>query len=127
MKIAANLDGQRFSWVENEHAPEADEKLWDAGFSEAVVRAIKAEAQRRIVALTGGGEYWREKQSNMTALGTRLARKESRGTITPEELTALNGLEAFFDKVNAIRAHSNTLEAAFIGGANINLATGWPE
>lgn len=91
---------------------------------------IRAEAQRRIVALLGHtpdqiGE-WAPKQINMTAKGARLARKEFLGTITAEEAALLVQLEGFFDRVEAIRAFSNTLEAQWAGGQRPDIYTGWP-
>lgn len=96
-----------------------------------VIPKIKAEAQRRIVALLGYTPeqvaQWTAKQINMTAKGALLERKDRLGTITTEELVMLAQLEGFFAKVELIRAFSNSLESQWSNGQRPNIYAGWPE
>ena len=108
----------------------AKDAEWQAPMPVDYVTDIRAEAQRRIVAMLGytvdQRDQWTAKQINMTAKGAQLARKEYLGTITPEESATLAALEGFFAKVEAIRTFSNDLEAAWAGGQRPDIYAGWP-
>lgn len=96
-----------------------------------VQEAIRAEAQRRIVDLLGVEFHrplqWLPKQINLSAKALRCVRKEAKGTATPEEIAFLDGLEVFFDKVEAIRTHSNSLESQWANGQTPDINQGWPQ
>lgn len=88
---------------------------------------IKMAAQERIIALTGGGEFWRERQSNMTARFAELLDAERYGELSGPDAAEKAALKAFWGKVKAIRVHSNALESAYLAGDPIDLEAGWPE
>lgn len=93
---------------------------------------IKAEAQKRIIALTGGGQYWREKQANFIARASEINRREflndkdpaNNPALTAQEQAELSAILAFWDKVKAIRAHSNGLEADHAEGEVVDITAG---
>lgn len=93
---------------------------------------IKAEAQKRIITLTGGGPYWREKQSNMIARASEINRREflnekdpaNNPPLTAQEQAEMAAILAFWDKVKAIRAHSNALEEDHNAGEVVNISAG---
>lgn len=92
-----------------------------------VIAEIKSEAQSRIIAATGGGEYWREKQTNMIARNSELLELEIvNGSLTPQEAGERSALKAFWARVKAIRAHSGQIEARFLAGEKIDIQAGWP-
>lgn len=93
------------------------------------IKEIKVKAQDKIVTSMGmdpaDSLAWIVKQLNYIAKGAQLSRKESKGVITPQESGLLEQLEGFFQKVEAIRAHSNLLEAQANSGVYPDLNS-WP-
>lgn len=91
----------------------AAEKLAEAKI--ARYQNVKAEAEKRIAALVGADhanekELW-QKENNAQARATYLARKESNGTATAEELAEIELLQNIGLQGLAIREASNTIEA----------------
>lgn len=94
---------------------------------------IKAEAQRRIFALT---QYNAEdpipgiiRQLNMTTNAVRILARKVFDNIEPTvgEAAQVSGGVTLVDKVNAVRAYSNTLEARAAGGEVFDIsAQPWP-
>ena len=74
---------------------------------------VRAEAQRRIIALTGASSLngCMVKQLNALLRATELAAKDS-ATWSPAEAAEAAALQAMADTVKAIRAASNVLEPA---------------
>jgi hypothetical protein len=127
MRISVNSTARTFTWIPDDHTPQPEEKIWDSGYSETVLKLIKAEAQRRIIIVTGGGEYWREKQSNMTARFAELKDIEDERELTLTESFEKSYLKQTWAKIRAIREYSNALEFSFLSGSNISLDSVWPE
>lgn len=74
---------------------------------------VRAEAQRRIVAMTGASSLdgCLVKQLNAAMRATELVNKRALGiTLTPEEEAEAAALQALADQVKAIRAASNAME-----------------
>jgi hypothetical protein len=120
-------------WLDESTKPtEAElQALWDAGTKHKnTIEEIKEEANRRIIAITGGGQYWREKQGNMTARFAEITRDalDSGGysNLSTEAQAEKAALEAFWVAVKAIRSHSNTLEASVIADESPDIYAGWP-
>lgn len=67
---------------------------------------IKNEARRRIIEVVG--PEWR--QQNLLARAAELHLKETRGIITTEEATELQGILGLWDWVKSVRAASDALE-----------------
>lgn len=87
------------------------------------VKAIKAEAQRRIYAICPA---W--KQINLTARSAELLRiKIDAGRWSDSEIAEAAQIDSVWEKAKAIRAYSNTLEAAILSGQVRDIAMGWPE
>ena len=74
------------------------------------VRRVKEEANKRIIAATGGGEYWREKQANYQARFTELKFKSLEAPLSEKEIKELKFIETLWDTIKEIRAFSNQLE-----------------
>lgn len=72
------------------------------------ITRIKNEARRRIIEVVG--PEWR--QQNLLAHAAELHLKETRGVITAEEATELQGILALWNWVKSVRAASDTLEAS---------------
>jgi hypothetical protein len=75
---------------------------------------VRAEAQRRIIALTGGGDLQSciIKQLNAQMRATELVNKRALGDVlSSEELAEAAALQALADGIKRIRARSNELEA----------------
>lgn len=95
---------------------------------------IKAEAQRRIINLTtpppGDQTYWREKQANMIGQYSEIVRDAvvagGFGNLPSGTLATKAALEGFWDKVKAVRAYSNQLEAAYAADPTTDIYAGWP-
>lgn len=82
--------------------------------NERLVAMIKAEAQRRIVALTGAAslDACLIKQLNALMRATELTNKRAQGeTLTVEEETEATILEGLASAIKGIRAKSNVLES----------------
>lgn len=89
---------------------------------EAVVRNIKAEAQRRIYAIAPA---WM--QANLTARSAELLRiRIENGSWTAEEAAEVQAIEGVWDKAKQIRAYSNELEGLVMGGSTPDIYAGWP-
>jgi len=76
---------------------------------------VRAEAQRRIVLLTGAAslDACLIKQLNASMRATELVNiKASGGTLTAEQDAEAAALQAFADAIKAIRAASNAMEAS---------------
>lgn len=81
---------------------------------ERIVLEVKAEAQRRIVALTGATDIVAAiiKQLNALMRSTKLVNAKADGKpLTEAQKTEATQLEAFSDAVELIRRRSNELEA----------------
>lgn len=103
------VDGE---WTYNDQTGVATmTRTAEALTAEQAIPLIKAEAQRRINIIKGGSEPWRGE--NALSKAARLVRKESLGTITPEEASELALLNAAGDEVDRLRAKSNELEAQY--------------
>jgi hypothetical protein len=74
---------------------------------------VKAEAQRRILAIFGAQDLSSGlvKQMNLMARGVELTDKKTAGTRTPQEDAEAASLQAVWDQVKAIRNASNLIEA----------------
>lgn len=75
---------------------------------------VRAEAQRRIIALTGATDLngCLVRQMNALMRGTEIANKRAMGLeLTPGEIAEAGALQAMADAIKAIRAASNMLEA----------------
>lgn len=86
----------------------------------AYVARVKAEAGRRIVAIC---PEW--KQRNLTAQAAILADK-GRANWTADELAAWNAGAALWAQIAAIRAASDTLEAADPRPDDVSDDANWP-
>lgn len=120
---------EQFNAYRAEHQAEYD--AWEASKDNPkqrnkVIASIKAEAQSRIIAVTGGGEFWREKQMNMTARFSELLDIERDRELTAQEAGEKAALKNFWAVVKAIRTRSNTLESDYLSGLVIDINAGWP-
>lgn len=92
--------------------------------------AVKAEAQRRIIALTGQTDLiaCMIKQSNANMRANELTDKRvSGGTLTPAEEAEASALRNFAAALKAIRAASNTIEAMEPIPTDYCSNTHWPQ
>lgn len=83
------------------------------GPRQPIPRDVKAEAQRRIVALVGTSDLQSciIKQLNMLMRATELANKRAMGTVlTAGETAEADALQAVADQIKAIRTKSNAIE-----------------
>ena len=95
----------------------------------AIVAAVKAEAQRRIIALTGKSNLQdcMIKQFNALMRAGQLTDKRvSGGALTAEEEAEATALRGFADRIKAIRAASDVLEAMSPIPADYNADRWWP-
>lgn len=79
-----------------------------------MIQAVKAEAQRRIIAATGATDIMSclTKQMNAQMRGAELINiKASGGTLTADQQAEATALQALADAIKAIRAKSNAIEA----------------
>lgn len=93
---------------------EADRVRVVRSYPAVVADDVRAEAQRRIIALTGATSLdgCLIKQLNALMRGTELVNKRaSGGTLTAEEEAEAAALQAMADAVKAIRAASNAMES----------------
>lgn len=107
--------------VEVESGSVAERDVWDgASFSKPLPPTptaddIRAEAQRRIVTLTGARDLQSSmaKQLNALMRATELTNAKASGvTLSPEEEAEAAALQAIADRIKVIRAASNRLEAS---------------
>lgn len=94
-----------------------------------LVGAVKAEAQRRIIALTGKSNLQdcMIKQFNALMRAGQLTDKRvSGGTLTAEEETEAAVLRAMADRIKAIRAASDVIEAMSPIPVDYNADKWWP-
>jgi hypothetical protein len=97
---------------------------------------IRSEAERRIYALMGmpdvneSDDSFRrrmdKKQSNMNARSSEILLAIIQQAATDADLVELGAMRSFFEKVKAIRAFSNNLEAAWASGERPDMYAGWP-
>lgn len=119
-------------WLDLTDKPTEDvlRDLWPQCQYDDKIIAIKEEAQRRIIELTGGGIYWREKQLNMLALFSEITRDavEAGGfqNLSSEKLAQKAALEEFWTTVKALRAYSNDLEISVLACNEPKIYDGWP-
>jgi hypothetical protein len=88
---------------------------------------VRAEAQRRIIVLTGATDLSRcfARQLNASMRATELVNKKALGAIwTPDEAAEAAALQAFADAIKAIRAASNAMEPS--PPADYTDDTHWP-
>ena len=88
---------------------------------------VRAEAQRRIIAMTGATSLIETivKQSNANMRANELNDKRLNGeTLTAQEQAEADGLRALADAIKAIRAASNVMEAN--PPANYKDDSNWP-
>ena len=100
----------------------AKQQIWRGGVMiEEIIEAapvtteeVRAEAQRRIIALTGARdmEHCIVRQLNALMRAGELVRKEAMSGLTPEEAVEAGQLQGLADGVKAIRAASNVMEPA---------------
>lgn len=104
-------------------APEDGRQIWLGDRWSAPIDhqigVIKAEAMRRILAIC---PEW--KQRNLLAQATVLLRKDV-ANWTPDDQAAWNAGEAIWQRIAAIRAASDTMEAELLAGGPV--MTAWPE
>jgi hypothetical protein len=91
-------------WLAAGNIPDPAETL--AGVIAVKVLEVKAEANRRIIAIMPD---W--KQRNSLARAAELSRKEAKNTATPEEVAELDQLETTWAGIKLIRAASDAIEA----------------
>lgn len=97
--------------------------------TEELKSIVKVEAQRRIIALTGASNLnaCLVKQMNALMRGTELTNKlTSGGVLTAAEDAEADALQAMADKIKAVRAASNTIEALDPIPADFDAAMRWP-
>lgn len=79
-----------------------------------MIQAVKAEAQRRIIAATGATDIMSclTKQMNAQMRGAELINiKASGGTLTAEQQAEATALQALADTIKIIRSKSNEIES----------------
>ena len=83
-------------------------------------KAAKAEAKRRIIGLFPNAtlENYRDKELTALMRGARLLKKKQAATITAEENTELDALDAKAAKLEAIIAASNLIESDIVASAD---------
>lgn len=104
-----------------------DEATLTAALASAVdaerVAAIKAEANRRILAA-----YPEWKQRNFTARALELIElRDSGQALTGDEQSELSAIKSVWVNVKALRTYSDQLESDPSGDASGNIGEGWPE
>ena len=90
--------GEDYIWINN--GWQKDRSLF--------IRKVKEEAQKQIIFLVGGGEFWMEKQMNIQARALELISNNSRST---QEENELNQIKALWAKIKSIRDFSNSIES----------------
>jgi len=96
--------------TEEESEVDAREVEWVNTYREKRREQFRGAASERISALFGGkvGDKLIQAQQNLQGRASQLHRRETRGTATPEELAELEGMDALFDQIVAIRVAENT-------------------
>ncbi len=108
--------GYSFEWTDASPKPSADElasKWTEYQAYESLkikINGVKEKARKRIIDLTGGGDFWREKQTNSLSRKLALFEKKINSSLTDAEKDELSAINSFWNKVNAIREHSDYLE-----------------
>ena len=83
----------------------------------------KGIANNKIIAIAS---EW--KQRNMIARSLELEREDrTNGPLSAAEQAELDAMTAIWDRIKAIRAHSDTLEADIDTDINTDINAGWPE
>ena len=122
-------------YVDDDYIPNANENLAETGFAEIIINAIKSEAQRRVIVISGVSNFdikdsqvWVPKQLNPIAAFCLLLYKMQKGVATAEDEAKALALLNVWGKVNAVRIHSDLLEKKFlVNKEEINILEDWPE
>ncbi len=103
-----------------QHASDADvleyyqNKGGNIGNGVNKITLIKSIAQKKILAIAPMYE-----QNNMLAQGL--------AAIANNDLAVISNLQTVWDRINAIRNHSNQLELSVANDINTDITQGWPE
>lgn len=127
--VQRGMEYSGLEWLDASPKPTEAEllALWETVKFDGNIQAVKLDSNRRIIALTGGGEFWRERQMNALVRFSELMDKRISGeSLTEAESAEVAQLKAIWSQIKAIRAHSNALEAQILAGEAVDITAGWP-